>query len=134
MSYYHQTKQRQLLLEVISEVKGHINAKELFNLAASRDSSISQATVYRSLSLFKQQGLIDEKHLGQAQCVYEVKGKTQHQHLVCSKCGKVIEFGCPLNEIVERVKNEHSFIVTKAEVYFEGYCADCIDKKQGKRG
>ncbi len=128
MPNYHQTRQRQLLLEVMSEAKGHINAKELFNLAAARDNSISQATVYRSLSLFKQQGLIDEKHLGQAQCLYEMKGKIQHQHLVCSRCGKVIEFGCPLNEIVEKVKNEHGFIVTKAEVYFEGYCANCTDK------
>ncbi len=125
MQAHHQTKQRRLLLELISGAESHIDAKELFRLAATRDSSISPATVYRSLNLFKEQGLIDEKHFGQAHCFYEKKRSLQHQHLVCSKCGKVIDFDCPLSEMIEKVKREHSFVVTKAEVYLEGYCTDC---------
>jgi Fur family transcriptional regulator, ferric uptake regulator len=124
-----QTKQRRLLLELLSSCQGHVDAKALYNLAVNRDSSISAATVYRSLHLFKQQGLIEEKHLGQPQCYYEYKRPSQHQHLVCQQCGKVIEFNCPLSEIVEKVKSENGFTVTKAEVYFEGFCTECGDKQ-----
>ncbi len=129
---HRQTRQRRLLLELISEIKVHIDAKELYRLAAARDSSISPATVYRNLNHFKQQGLIEKKHLGQARCFYEIKGPIQHQHLICSECGKVIDFNCPVNEIIENVKNEQNFIVTKAEIYIEGYCAECAEVKAKK--
>ena len=64
MQGHPQTKQRQLLLDIIREAEGHIDAKELFRLAVNRDSSISPATVYRSLKFFKQLGLIDESVWG----------------------------------------------------------------------
>jgi Fe2+ or Zn2+ uptake regulation protein len=126
---YSQTRQRHLLLEIIREAGGHVDAKELFRRASDKDQSISSATVYRSLSLFKQLGLIDEKRLGQAHCYYEMKHSPQHQHLVCSRCGKVVDFDCPLNEMVEKVEHEHHFKVTKAEVYLEGFCGDCAEER-----
>jgi Fur family ferric uptake transcriptional regulator len=129
---YPQTKQRQLLLELIRETQGHMDAKELFRLAANRDNSISQATIYRSLSLFNKLGLIDEKRLGQSRCYYELKHSPQHQHLVCSGCGKVIDFDCPLSQMVDRVKHDHGFIVTKAEIYLEGQCSQCAGEPEEK--
>ncbi len=131
MQGHPQTKQRRLLLELIREADGHIDARELFRRAAGKDKSISHATVYRSLNLFKQLGFIDEKRLGQARCYYEMKGSIQHQHLVCRKCGKVIDFECPLSEMVDKVKREQGFTVTKAEIYLEGYCDNC-GKVKGK--
>jgi Fur family ferric uptake transcriptional regulator len=125
ISGHPKTRQRQLLLEIIRETPGHLDAKSLYKLALERDYSISPATVYRTLNLFKKMGLIDEKHLGRSCCCYELKRSIQHQHLVCSKCGKVIEFECPLNETVEKVKKEQGFVVTRAEIYLEGLCADC---------
>jgi Fur family transcriptional regulator, ferric uptake regulator len=122
-----QTKQRQLLLSLIREAGGHVDAKSLIKLALEKDSSISLATVYRSLNLFKELGLIDEKRLGHAQCYYELKQSVQHQHLVCSQCGKVFDFDCPLSEMIGKVKQEYGFVVTKAEVYFEGHCQDCAE-------
>jgi Fur family transcriptional regulator, ferric uptake regulator len=130
MQGHPQTKQRQLLLDLISETEGHLDAKELFRRAAEKDGSISSATVYRSLSLFKKLGLIEEKRLGQARCYYEPRHAPEHQHLVCSECGKVIDFACPLSEMMEKVKNEHGFRVTRAEVYLEGYCSECAIKKE----
>jgi Fe2+ or Zn2+ uptake regulation protein len=127
-----QTRQRQLLLDIIRETSGHLDARDLFRLAAKKDSFISLATVYRALNLFRQLGLIEEKRLGQARCYYELKKAPQHQHLVCSECGKVIDFVCPLSEIIEKVKAELAFTVTKAEVYMEGYCADCAQKREQK--
>lgn len=123
------TRQRQLLLDLIRRANGHIDAKKLFELAVNEDSCISLATVYRSLSLFKQLGIIDEKRLGQAHCYYEIKHSVQHQHLVCSRCGKVIDFNCPLSEMINNVKQEKGFIVTKAEVYLEGHCSECAKQE-----
>jgi Fur family peroxide stress response transcriptional regulator len=127
---YSKTRQRQLLLDIIREVKGHIDAKELFRRAAEKDDSVSHATVYRSLNLFKQLGLVEENRLGKAQCYYELKHSPEHQHLVCQSCGKVIDFACPLKEIIGRVQQEQGFTVTKAEVYLEGYCSDCNARRK----
>ena len=125
---YPKTRQRELLLEVIKEAGGHIDARELLRRAQEKDRNVSHATVYRSLSLFKQLGLVNEKRFGQAQCFYEAKGSSEHQHLVCKECGKVIDFACPLSDILDKVKRENGFTVTRAEVYIEGYCADCCKK------
>ncbi len=134
MGRHSRTHQRQLLLDIIREVDGHIDARELFRRAADRDGSISPATVYRSLNLFQQLGLVERNQLGKAQCYYELKRSVEHQHLVCSRCGKVIDFACPLKDLIGKVQHEQGFTVTKAEVYFEGYCSDCNEKEKIKRG
>ncbi len=125
---FSQTRQRRLLLDIIRQVHGHIDAKELFRRAVEKDASISHATVYRTLNLFKQLGLVTGNRFGKAQCYYEAAHTPEHQHLVCKECGRVIDFTCPLKEIIGRVKKEQGFTVTKAEVYLEGYCSDCAVK------
>jgi Fur family ferric uptake transcriptional regulator len=125
------TTQRQLLLELLHEAEGHIDAKELYRRASTRDESISPATVYRTLKLFKELGLIDEMRLSKFRCYYEVRGSSEHQHLVCYGCGKVIEFDNPLvRKLIEAVQHQQNFNVTKAELYLEGYCTDCKDKEK----
>ena len=124
------TSQRRLLLELLREAKGHIDAKELYRRASARDKYISQATVYRSLNLFKELGLVDQMRLGQVRCYYEIKQSTEHQHLVCQGCGKVLEFQSPhFSKLIKAVRDKHGFNVTKAELYLEGYCSECDEKK-----
>ena len=131
MQGYPMTSQRRLLLELIRQADGHLDAKELYRRASARDESISPATIYRSLDLFKQLNLIDERRLGKVRCFYEIKQPTEHQHLVCRRCGKIIEFKSPLvKKLVQTVRKEHGFNVTKAELYFEGYCPECKEKEQ----
>jgi Fur family ferric uptake transcriptional regulator len=125
------TVQRRLLLELLRKAKGHIDAKELYRRASARDRSISPATVYRSLNLFKQVGLVDERRFGGVRCHYQITQSPEHQHLVCRGCGKVIEFQNPLlGKLVEVVQREHGFNVTKAELYLEGFCPGCEDKEK----
>ena len=124
------TSQRRLLLERLRDAAGHIDAKELYRRASARDESISPATVYRSLKLFKELGLVDQMRLGQVRCYYEIKQSKEHQHLVCQGCGRVIEFQNSLiGKLIKRIQREQGFNVTKAELYLEGYCRDC-EKKQ----
>ena len=123
------TAQRQLLLQLIRDAHGHVGAKELYQRASSTYESISLATVYRSLRLFKELDLVDERRLGQVRCYYEIKQTPEHQHLVCQGCGKVIEFESPLiRKLVDNVQSEHNFRITKAELYLEGYCEQCKEK------
>lgn len=125
------TTQRRLLLELLREAEGHIDAKELYRRASAKDKSISQATIYRTLNLFRELGLIDEMRLGNVRCYYEIKQSQGHQHLICQGCGKVIEFNNPhFKEMIEAVQKEHGFDVKKAELYLEGYCNGCEDKEQ----
>jgi Fur family ferric uptake transcriptional regulator len=125
------TNQRRLLLELLRDAEGHIDAKELYRRASARDESISQATVYRSLNLFKELGLVDEVRLGQIRCYYEIRQSPGHQHLVCRGCGKVMEFQNPyFQKLIKAVRRERGFKVTKAELYLEGYCSECGEKEK----
>ncbi len=126
------TSQRRLVLSIIKKAGGHINAKELYRRASRKNDSISLATVYRTLRLFKELGLIEERKLGQLYCSYEIKESADHQHLVCRCCGKVIEFESPLlGQVVEELRHEHGFNLTKIEVYMEGYCQQCTKEGDG---
>jgi Fur family transcriptional regulator, ferric uptake regulator len=127
------TNQRRLLLDLIRDSEGHLDAKELYQRARARDESIGPATVYRSLNLFKELGLVDERRLGKLRCYYEIKQSTEHQHLLCQGCGKVIEFQNPhFQKLIKAVQREHGFKITKAELYLEGYCPNCEEKEKSE--
>jgi Fe2+ or Zn2+ uptake regulation protein len=120
------TPQRRLLLSVMEAAGTHLDAKELYRRASEGNNNISLATVYRNLRLFKEQGLIEEKHLGQMRCYYEIKRGGEHQHLVCRACGQVIEFESPLiRQLVAEVQRNNDFSVTEVELYLAGYCSKC---------
>jgi Fe2+ or Zn2+ uptake regulation protein len=125
------TPQRSLLLSIMREAGKHLDAKELYRRASERDPNISLATVYRNLHVFEKQGLINERHLGQARCYYEMKRLGEHQHLVCEACGQVIEFESPLiRKLVTEVQRKNNFSVTKIELCLEGYCHKCKEEKK----
>ena len=125
------TPQRRLLLSIMREAGKHLDAKELYRRAIERDPNISLATVYRTLRLFKQQGLIDESHLGQMRCYYEMKRLGEHQHLVCRGCGQVVDFESPLiRNLVSEVQQKNNFSVTKIQLYLEGYCHKCKEEEK----
>ena len=126
------TAQRRLLLELIRDSEGHLDAKELYQRARARDESIGPATVYRSLNLFKELGLVDQRRLGKVCCCYEIKQSMQHQHLVCQRCGKVIEFQDPhFQKLIKTLQREYGFKITKAELCIEGYCEQCEQEEKG---
>lgn len=129
------TTQRALLLQILRQAEGHVDAKELYRRASLKDPGISPATVYRSLKLFKELGLVDERRLGTVRCYYELRQSPEHQHLICQGCGRVVDFQDPLvQELVEKIKREHEFQVTKVQLYLEGYCPECERRTIGERG
>jgi Fe2+ or Zn2+ uptake regulation protein len=120
------TAQRKLLLDIIRQSEGHLDAGEIHRSARNKDPRISLSTVYRNLNLLKKLGLISELHLGQEHHHYEVREETEHYHLICSGCGQVVEFGSPLvKRLVTQVSNEKGFSVQHVHIDLVGLCADC---------
>ena len=123
------TGQRQLLLALIEEHGGHLDAHELFRLASERNPRLSLSTVYRTMNLLRDLGLVDEVHLGEDHHHYELKPKAQHCHLICVSCGTVVEIGCDLVEQLKAtVARQHDFEVTEARVELVGLCARCLGR------
>lgn len=120
------TAQRRLLLELIEQARGHVDAGELYLRAREIESTISLSTVYRNLKLFKELGLVEERHFAEDHHHYEPKAKVEHCHFLCLGCGRVVEFVSPLVDRLKReAGGEHGFNVTDAEVNMSGYCSDC---------
>ena len=93
------TSQRRLLLEVLTECDAHVDAEGIYALAKERDPNISLATVYRTLKMLKEAGIVQERILdreGQKH-YYELAAKA-HYHFTCLECGRVMEFESPLIE------------------------------------
>ena len=122
------TSQRKLLLKLIRQAGGHLDADDLYRRAREREPGISLSTVYRNLKLFKELGLVEERHFADEHHHYEVKAPVEHHHVVCLGCGVVVEFVNPLAERMKRqVGKDNGFQITGAEIRMEGYCADCRD-------
>lgn len=119
------TPQRALLLDLLRQKGGHMDADELYRLAREKQPRISLSTVYRSLRLFKQLGLVEELHLKEDHHHYE--GKLQeHFHLVCLRCGRIVEFASPLiDKLKQKMAREKSFDIQGAEVHLTGLCPRC---------
>lgn len=125
------TAQRRLLLDLLRKAPGHLDADELYRLAKEKEPRISLSTVYRSLRLFKELGLIEERRFADEHHHYETKGKTEHHHLICLGCGRVVEFECPLTaKMKDDVGRECGFDVVNADVRLEGYCERCRRRRQ----
>ena len=125
------TSQRALILEVIRQGQGHLDADEVYRRAKRKQPRLSLSTVYRTLQKLKNLGLIEELHFDEAHYHYEIKPSTEHHHLVCLGCGKIIEFECPMSqEMKENVSREKGFEVTDVEVQMTGYCPACRENKK----
>jgi Fe2+ or Zn2+ uptake regulation protein len=125
------TSQRTLLLDIIRQNDSHLDADELYRIAKEKNKSISLSTVYRNLQLFKKLKLVEERHFDEGHHHYEVKPADEHQHLICTACGKVIEFTCPLcQKLRDEMGREYDFDITGVEVSMSGVCPECRQQRE----
>ncbi len=128
------TGQRRVLLELIRSQGAHLDANELYLLARQRCPRLSMSTVYRTLGLLRDLGLVDEVHLGQDHHHYEIKPTATHHHLICLRCGQIQEFSSRLAEdLVAAVAREHSFDIEAAQIDLTGYCSRCRQEMAAAR-
>lgn len=123
------TSQRALIREIIR--RGHLDADEIYRQARAKQTRLSLSTVYRTLQLFKKLGLVEELHFDETHHHYEVKPSSEHHHLVCLGCGKIVEFECPLSpKLKEDIAREKDFEVIGAEIQMTGYCPECRSNRK----
>ena len=102
------TAQRRVISQVLSLAKDHPDVEELHHRAAEIDSSVSIATVYRTVRLFEEAGILDRHDFGDGRARYEEATYEHHDHLINIKSGAVIEFtNDEIEAIQERIAREH---------------------------
>ena len=123
---YRITRQRRLVLEIILEQTGHLEADMLYQIAKRRDPQISLATIYRTLALLKDSGLVQEHSLGQNHGHFEAVQPEPHYHFTCMECERVIEFDAPqVMEIAKKLSLEEGVHITDIHLFFTGTCENC---------
>ncbi|MBK8451778.1 MAG: ferric iron uptake transcriptional regulator [Thiofilum sp.] len=94
------TQPRLKILELLSTAPDrHMSAEEIYRRLLSNDEDIGLATVYRVLTQFEAAGLITRHHFEGTQAVFEISSEDHHDHMVCSKTGRVVEF---FDEVIEQ--------------------------------
>ena len=97
------TGQRRVIARVLSEAADHPDVEEVHRRSAEEDSRISIATVYRTMRLFEEAGIVERHDFGDGRARYEESSTSHHDHLIDIKSGKVIEFS---NEEIEELQKE----------------------------
>jgi Fur family ferric uptake transcriptional regulator len=124
------TAQRELVAREVFELGSHIGAEELYRSLAGRKPRVGLATIYRTLQLLKDHGLIAERDFGDRRRRYEDSGGSHHDHLVCMRCGAVLEFQEPMiEELQDRVARRHGFISERHRLELYGYCRSCARER-----
>ena len=120
------TPERELLLRII-EQHAHLDAEEIYRIAQQDRPHIGLATVYRTLTLLRNLGIIRATDLGENHGHYEMLAK-DHVHLVCLNCGRVTDIGVP-SALHKAARNEQ-FMVQHTRFEMFGTCRSCADKSR----
>jgi len=121
------TPERERVFQEASATEGHFEAEELAYRLRKKGSRISKASVYRTLPLLVKAGLIKEVIHGEKHHHYEhIHEESQHDHLICLKCGKIVEFEEEsLREIERKICEKYHFRPEKVVIEIFGYCKKC---------
>lgn len=120
------TPQRAIILEAIEGLSGHITAEDIFTVVKAVNSYISLATVYRTLELLKELGLITESNMGTSTTHYALKTHGTHHHSVCRVCGKTKDLPNTMFEpMIEQLQAEFNFVADANHMVIMGWCEGC---------
>jgi len=121
------TPQRIAVLEEIIKDKGHRESEEIYHAIKIRKTYVSRATVYRTLDILIQNNFVRKLNLGDGRARYESKiDSLHHDHLICNKCGKIIEFvDEDIEQLQEKVANNFQFSLQRHIHHLFGICKEC---------
>ncbi len=121
------TKQSELIAKTFFRHKGHISTEEFHHQAQKVDAGIGYATVYRTIKLLSGVGLAAQRSFGECFARYELAAQIgHHDHLICTGCGKIIEFeNDRIESLQQDVAIEHGFRVTDHKLELYGTCKEC---------
>jgi Fur family transcriptional regulator, ferric uptake regulator len=124
------TGQRDDIARVFFELRRHISAEELYAEVKKINPHVGYATIYRTLKLLKECDLLSERHFDEGQARYEVAGEHHHDHFICERCGKIIEFENDELELMQQtIAQKLGVLLTHHKMELYGLCADCRNKQ-----
>ncbi len=114
------------ILEILQDPKNqHISAEDVYKILIEMEEEIGLATVYRVLNQFDDAGILNRHHFEGGKSVFEISHKEHHDHLVCVKCGKVVEFeDDTIEERQEQVAKANNMRLINHSLYLYGECND----------
>jgi len=123
------TAQRRLLVGIIQDSRRHLDAAKLLELAKKQDPQLDRATVYRTIALLKDSGLIDEldlMHIEGEKHYYEAKTNRDHCHMACFRCGAIFEFASSsFEKLKKEMAKQSSFQIRVVRLEVGGFCKQC---------
>lgn len=121
------TAQRDLILEIFLRTEDHLTSEDLYWLVQKQDPSVGHTTVYRTLKLLTEAGLAREVRFGDNKTYYEHHFKHEHHdHMICTQCGRVIEFVSPeIEALQDQMADKFGFRLSHHSLRMWGACAEC---------
>ncbi|QKF82868.1 transcriptional repressor [Halarcobacter ebronensis] len=122
------TEQREIVLNILFNANEHLTAEEIYNLIKVKrpDSNIGIATVYRALSFLEEVNLITSIAFGTDGKKYESNFKDHHDHLICTQCGKIVEFmDDEIEKRQDKIAKKNKFKVSSHSMQLYGICSSC---------
>ena len=128
---YRVTPQRQLVLEAVTKLE-HATPEEICASVQETARGVNISTIYRSLELLEQLGLVTHTHLGHGAPRYHLAAEAEHVHLVCAECGRVTQVGPDaVQPLVTALADHHGFETDVGHLTVFGRCADCREAGPG---
>lgn len=122
---YRMTSQRMAILHVLHHAGTHLSPSEIYQEARRELPSLTEPTVYRTLDLLAENGLIHPSHSGSRHLTYQIAGN-DHHHVICRVCGSEIEVQHELLEsLVRQVESSSGYVRIDSHITFFGVCPAC---------
>ena len=120
------TNQRRVLIDVLAGVEGHVTGAELVDGCRAIDPATTPSTVYRTLDVLEELGVVSHSHGPGGRQEFHVNRAADHGHLLCSSCGRTWELEAEeLRPLVEGLRRSRGFDVDVDHLTLEGRCAAC---------
>jgi Fur family ferric uptake transcriptional regulator len=129
------TPERETIIEEIFSIHDHFDVDELFLRLRNKRKRVSKASLYRTIPLLIESGLIREVYFENGHLHYEpIYDHKHHCHLRCTRCGKIIEFvDDAAVKIQERISKKYGFVVTAHRFELIGYCPQCAQRERAQK-
>lgn len=132
------TKEREAVLDEVLSRKGHFDLEEIYFSMRDKGAKVSRASIYRTIPLLVESGILEEAERVDKQARYELTyGSTHHDHMVCTECGRVIEFRSPsIERLQDGLCRARGFKGTSHTLEIRGVCRECRSKRKraGSKG